>query len=160
MMKCMVKAVLCLAAFFAATSLSAQSRQLTSKQVQFRAAVQTYLSSEGFRPTIDKDGSLNWKSEGNLYWLNVYGEDPFYVEMHHSGYGISDEDRGKLLEACNHVNLGTQCVKASLGDTSILITCEVYCKEPEYINTMLYNYMKAMHRGEQEVKKAYNGETE
>ena len=113
-------AIVCMA------NAAAQS-QLSAEELTFRKGIMNFLSEEGFTPTIDDDdNSVNFKKEGTLYWINVYGTDPTYIEMHESGFDIDDTDRTKLLEACNFGSYDTRCAKAYLHSKSVHFPAAVF----------------------------------
>lgn len=133
-----------------ALNLSAQDlpapKEMTSEQISLRNKIQSFLKEEGFVPTIDdQDNSVNWKKEGTAYWLFVEaGPDPFYIEIHESGFTSEGENRALLLEACNYANLNKRCGKACLGSQAVVFTSEFWCPSIEYFRKVFYNYISVL----------------
>ena len=82
----------------------AQNTELTKEELKFRDAIELFLLEEGFSPTVDKeDNGLNFKKEGEDYWINVYGSSPTYIELHKTGFKMEDINRSNIMEACNQL---------------------------------------------------------
>jgi len=65
-----------------------------------------YLAEEGFRGTLDEDGDIEFKYEGDKYILYIEEDDPEYFRLQ-SGYACdieTDEDTFNHLLAANAVN--------------------------------------------------------
>ena len=78
--------------------MSAQSREITPEQLDFRNQIQQFLKEEGYVPSVDEeDNSLVWKKEGTAYWLYVEaGPDPFYIEIHKGGFDLENQKRFRV----------------------------------------------------------------
>ena len=135
----------------------AQASKLTQAELKFRNQIEQFLKEEGFVPTIDNDdNSLNWKKEGDNYWLTVSGSLPTYVQINKSGFTLKDSNRLLLLEACNDNNLNKRCGKATATDTSVLITVEFYCYDIESFRVSFYDNIRALDSAKKHVKDYYN----
>jgi len=65
-----------------------------------------FLRKEGFSGTLDDDGDIDFKFEGDKYVLFVDENDPEYFRIQ-AGYGCdfdSDDSVAKHMEAANAVN--------------------------------------------------------
>lgn len=143
-------AIVCMA------NAAAQS-QLSAEELTFRKGIMNFLSEEGFTPTIDDDdNSVNFKKEGTLYWINVYGTEPTYIEMHESGFDIDDTDRMKLLEACNFGSYDTRCAKAYVTTKSVSFTTEFFVYSVSEFKKVFYDTMRCLNATKTKVKEHYN----
>ena len=112
----------------------AYAQELTASQKAFRDKIENYIKEEGYVPSIDpSDQSVTFKFEGDLLWITVEEENPFYVEMHASGFDTEDVDRKAILEACNYTNSVKRWGKAFVDDAyeSISFTVEMFCPDIE-----------------------------
>lgn len=137
---------------------TAQTKQLTSAELQFRNGIETFLKEEGYVPTVDTDdNSLNFKREGNRYWITVEDSSPTYVEFHLSGFTLeSSDDIKKLKESCNRANLETRCTKAYVTETSVSFSVELYCQTVEGFKNIFYRSMNTLTASKEKTKDYYN----
>ena len=59
------------------------AQELNSVQSKLRNDIKSFLQQEGFVPSIDSDGDVAFKSEGNSFWVSVSAEDdvPMYTSL-------------------------------------------------------------------------------
>lgn len=117
---------------FALSALSCFADEPTAPRsaanIAFRDSVVSFLKSEGFVPSVDEDGDIWFKKEGDNLLVSIEDETaPFYVQI---SYALSSEgmdDQVALLKAVNNINLNCRCVKCSIGDNGVmLISVETY----------------------------------
>ncbi len=149
--------IFAICAFFGALDLAAQSG-MSSEALRFRNAMEQFLKEEGFTVTIDNDdNSLNWKKEGNRYWITVEdAEAPFYLELHRAGFSTSDVNTRVLGEACNHAAANKRCGKAYYGSTSCSFTAEYYCVDINQFRKTFYKYMRVVDSTREATVDYYN----
>lgn len=111
----------------------------------FRDKVERFLREEGFTPTYDPDdNSLNFKREGNNYWVICEDEGPYYIELHRAGFSYEDNERTLILEAANNANRTKRCGKANVLSSSVSFTCECYVTSIEEFRKTFYKNMKVV----------------
>lgn len=137
---------------FAAPADETPSPELLS----FRSEIMSYLRTEGYAPYIDEDNDLCFKKEGELYWFDLALKDPFYVELHRSGFTVEGTNKALLLMAANEVNLNRRCVKASMGEKSVSFTIEMFCKNAAQFTSVFKRCMSALDDGYEFMKDYYN----
>lgn len=155
----MKKVVLIIAAccYCGVLTISAQSSSQTNEEQVFRNGIERFLREEGFVPTIDTDdNSINFKREGESYWINVFGASPVYIEMHKSGFGLEDTKREYLIEACNKASNETRCAKAYVTQTSVSFSVEVFCHSIEGFRKNFYSYIRTLDLAKTSTKEYYN----
>ena len=127
------------------TVLFAQSKPLPQAAIDYRAAMKTFIQSEGFSPTIDDAGDLVFKREGVSFWITFRDEDPVYIEFHRAGLDGEGVDIAALHLACNDLNYGRRCVKAVIDDDGdVALTVEFYSTLPADFKTTFYRYISAL----------------
>jgi Bacterial Ig-like domain (group 2). len=59
------------------------AQELNPDQSKLRNDIKSFLQQEGFVPSIDSDGDIAFKSEGNSFWISVSAEDdvPMYTSL-------------------------------------------------------------------------------
>ncbi len=135
----------------------AQKSKMTSAELKFFNEIESFLKEEGFIPVFDEeDNSLNFKKEGTRYWLTITGDSPSYVEMHISGFGITETNRKNLLEACNKATLETRCAKAYITDSSVSFSVEVYCEIADDFKYIFYKALDGLETAKSKAKDYYN----
>lgn len=154
MKKIVILSLLCL---FGIHDMFAQNSKMTSEELKYRSSIQQFLKEEGYVPTIDDDdNSLNFKKEGNRYWLTVKGDNPYYIRLHRSGFTMEGTNRKLILEACNFANMNRRCGKACVDDDSVVFTVEFYCHSIEGFKHTFYDNMRAVDGVREAVSNYYN----
>ncbi len=134
----------------------AQDTELTKEELKFRDAIELFLLEEGFSPTVDKeDNSLNFKKEGEDYWINVYGSSPTYIELHKTGFKMEDINRSNIMEACNKATFETRCAKAYIGLSGIDFSVEAYCYSVNDFTSIFYRAISAIDLVKKKTKNYY-----
>ncbi len=138
-------------------TVSAQNSKMSAETLKFRNGIEQFLKEEGYVPTIDTDdNSVNFKKEGERYWINVEDSDPTYVEIHKAGFGIEDTNRNNLIEACNKATRDTRCGKAYITKSSVSFSVEVYCHSIYDFKHIFYRSLNALNAVKDKTKEYYN----
>lgn len=119
-------------AFFICSALSSFGQEDWTKE-QLQAIYMRHLSQEGYVPSIDKDGDVQFKSEGRTYFIPVKETDPgFFAVYLINIYEVTPENKLQVLEACNKITATTKVSKVQIiEDQRVWITCETYVSHPE-----------------------------
>ena len=150
-------ALLSLLCFFGLHKMYAQNSKMTSEELKYRSSIEQFLKEEGYVPTIDDDdNSLNFKKEGNRYWLTVKGDAPYYIELHRSGFDMEGANRKLVLEACNDANMNKRCGKACVDDDTVVFTVEFFSYSIEGFKQTFYDNMRAVNNVREAVGDYYN----
>lgn len=139
-----------------ACSFALYANDLTPAQKAFQSSIMSFLREEGFSPSIDDDNSLTFKKEGELYWIDIADNSPFYVEFHRSGFKCTDANMSAVILACNKSNKKTKCVKSIANDNSVSIVIEMYCHSAEEFKYIFYKSLKELDNAYNSTKEYYN----
>ncbi len=92
----------------------------------------TYLSKEGYRPEVDKDGDVIFKKEGNTFLLYAHENDEQYFGLCLPNFWpIKDEqERQKVLVACDYSNWMSKVSKTHLVKDNVWCTVELVLPKP------------------------------
>ena len=137
---------------FVGQGIKAQTR------VEFRDQINQFLKEEGFQPTYDpEDESLNFKYEGNRFYLMVENDGPYYVELHETGFTSKDTNRAYLLAACNRANNTKRCGKAYISSGgSVNFTVEFYVSSIGAFKEVFYSTLRCANAVKKTTKDFYN----
>ncbi len=72
-----------------------------------------YLTSEGYQPTLDKDGDVRFKAEGFTYYIIIDDEDERYFRLLFPNFwSIDDGDElARALISANYATMRTKVAK-------------------------------------------------
>lgn len=103
--------------------------QRSAANVAFRDSIENFLKLEGYVPSIDEDGDIEFKKEGSTYFVIVVDDEaPFYLQFSYFLGMDEDIDQVAMLKAMNEVNRDNRCIKCSIVDKDLLlISVESYC---------------------------------
>ena len=94
-----------------------------------------YLKSEGYSPTMDKDGDVVFKYEGGAYFILVNEDDPQFFLVIYPTFWELDSEREKALarKVALEVTNSTKGAKVFLDrqETNVSINAETLLKNPE-----------------------------
>lgn len=147
-----------LAFLFAGYAYAQSPNDMSRDHYNFIIKAKQFLIEEGFSVTYDEsDESLNFKREGNSYWIEIRDDDsPFYIRYHRAGFGLDDVDMNTVYEACNYANLANYCSLAVVGDGVVTFTTEFYCASIESFRDTFYKNLRAVDKIRNDVKEYYN----
>lgn len=118
---------------FALSALSCFADEPTAPRsaanIAFRDSVVSFLKDEGFVPSIDEDGDIWFKKEGDNLLVSVQDDTaPFYVQITYCLSSKGMDDQVALLKAVNNINLNCRCVKCAMDDDNgvVLLSVETY----------------------------------
>lgn len=137
-------------------SVASLSAEISAQAKRFRTEIQTFLREEGFSPYIDEDDeSVDFKKEGTLYWININGDGPYYLEFHRGGFKRDGEDEIALLKAANEGNRKIRCAKAILLDNAVGLVIEMFAHTAEDFKYVFYSSIKELDNLHSTVQDAY-----
>ncbi|RMF03966.1 MAG: hypothetical protein D6772_01365 [Bacteroidetes bacterium] len=127
-----------------ATALSAQEQEWTEKSLQ--QMYLDFLGEEGYRPEVDGDGDVRFKSEGLTYFIDVdEGDTEYFAIMLANIYEVeSAEERIRALEACNTVSSTAKVIKGQIINDYIWLTAEVFVPDPRDFKSIFSRTMAAL----------------
>ena len=133
----------------ALTSFSLSADDLTSSEKALRSNIVIFLKTEGFSPYIDEYGDVNFKREGELHYISILDEDPFYIEIHRAGYNteeLSDEEKFLELVAINCANVEVPAAKAMLiiETDTIDFAVEAFITDVQEFRSIFYDAMDCL----------------
>ena len=90
-----------------ATVAMAQSgKSFNSSQLSLRNGITQFLKNEGFQPTLDDEGDIKFKYQGDVYFVTISesATSPMYIELQ-KYYSYNDNlNRSKIVVAASEIN--------------------------------------------------------
>lgn len=139
----------------------AYAQGLSAEASRFKTNLISFLREEGYVPTVSNDGkTVNFKREGENYWIDLSGAMPVQVTMHIGGFGNKDANTLAILLACNEVNRDKYYVKTYVDDFgengSTIISIEIPCHTAEEFRYVFNDCVRALASAKNDVQDAYN----
>ncbi len=110
---------------------------------------QAMLADEGYRPTLDEDGDLVFKVEGETFILWSDPDDEEYVRIV-TGYLLDDgTDLNRALSVASSMNYRMKAVKFTVlgGGKSAAFSMEAFYGESEHFKPFVSRVLKALKAG-------------
>ena len=114
-----------------------------------RKCFMEYLSEEGFRPELDKDGDIYFKYEGKHHYIVLREKDLQFVQLIHPRFWSidSEEERQKALVAANLATGRCKCCKVYVGEDNTTAGIELFVAEPGHAVAVLERALRALQNG-------------
>ena len=113
-----------------AVGLSTLSAQMTKKQLQDMYV--SYLRGEGYSPSIDSDGDVNFTAQGQSFYIEVLEREPQSFRIILSSTLDPGSNRLRALEAASAATRTNRVVRVFLtGSGRIGIDTYIFIARPE-----------------------------
>ena len=120
----MKKIIIALALLLAAVCVNAQNLSVLSKAARM---AYDYLSSEGYKPTIDEDDDVLFKAEGFSFYVDNDKSDDTYLQIVLPFIMELEEDdllsSMAAMAACNQITQDKKIVQAYITDDGDVMLC-------------------------------------
>lgn len=107
-----------------------------------------FLTEEGYRPTVDGDGDVQFKIEGGLYYIDVETDDPPYFRVVFPNFwSIENPDElTRAYGAADHATASTKVAKVYLRPDLLdtIAAVEIYVDPPEQFKTVFPRTISAL----------------
>lgn len=113
-----------------AVALSAHGADLSREASNLRSQIKSYLSQEGYVPSIDEDGDIKFKYQGNTYFIRLFDIAGDIALRYMVGVSIPDnvsQTRAKAI--CIQVAQQKLCTRAVVTPSgqSISVQIDGFC---------------------------------
>jgi hypothetical protein len=108
--------------------------QMDHKEI--KDSILTYIKQEGYVPTVDDDGDIEFKKEGDLYWVIIdeKEESPFYLSIILTRRMGDDYDKRRAIIVAHEVN--KKGVRVKLKDKSVWAEADMFFQDPKHFNAV------------------------
>ncbi|MFO7638225.1 MAG: hypothetical protein R6X14_02820 [bacterium] len=134
-----------------ATNTSAQDAEggWTAKKLQ--DMYMKYLAAEGYQPSIDSDGDVQFKSEGMTCFIMVQEQasDPHFFQILLPNFWDieSEQERQQVLAAADATNAKSKVAKVHTVGDWVCISAELFVNEPEDFKGVFDRAMRSLSNG-------------
>lgn len=124
-----------------------KGKELSDKDLQ--KMYMDYLTTEGYRPEVDSDGDVQFKEEGKTYFIDVSADDQEYFRVVLANIWPieSEEERLRVLQACDYANATAKVCKAYTVRDNVWVGIEVFVAKPEDFKGIFKRSMSALRNG-------------
>lgn len=118
------------------------AQELNSAQSKLRSDIKYFLQQEGFVPSIDSDGVIAFKSEGDSFWISISAEDdvPMFTSLNIGFYNPTDYSLQAMKLAAAELNY-YKGVKVLSFEDSFTISAELYVMNAEQFKYSFYTML-------------------
>ncbi|MFQ5611272.1 MAG: hypothetical protein ACE5H9_03975 [Anaerolineae bacterium] len=110
-----------------------------------------FLNDEGYRPEVDSDGDVRFKSEGGTYFVFANENDQQFFQLVFPAFWSIDNDaeRRKVLVAADHATQKTKVVKVYTVGDNVWASVELFFASPEQFKETFSRSISALKAGVQ-----------
>jgi len=141
----MKKNVICLLLVFLLAGIAGLNAQMTKQQLQNMYV--NYLRGEGYSPSIDSDGDVNFTVQGHRFYINVMENDlqSFQIVLTNFLDIGAASNRLKALDAASAVTRTTRVVRLYITSSGkIAIDTYIFLAKPEDFSAHLNRMVNIM----------------
>ncbi|EDN67587.1 conserved hypothetical protein, secreted [Beggiatoa sp. PS] len=128
-----------------------QSNVQRQSKEQLQLMYTNYLKKEGYFPKIDSDGDVNFKKEGDVYFIDVRSqqEDPQYFRIVHPLFWSIDNEieRQEVLAVADRVNSSVKVVKIYTVKDDTWASVSIFVSNREDFKDSFPRLMSALTTG-------------
>ena len=127
-------------------------------QEKLKQDVLDFLREEGFAPSLDEDGDVKFKKEGDVHFVRIDEKDnsPFYLSMtRYLSMGDDGYDMSKAMLVTMEVN-NYKTVKVRLYDSYITIRSEMFLQDISHFKAVFYRTISLMNMAMNEFCEEYS----
>lgn len=134
-------------------SVAFAQKTFSSGQRALRDNIKSYLQEEGYQPSLDSDGDIKFKRQGDVYYICVSATDesPYYVRLS-KFFSYSDKiSKSKIAlyyEAINQYKM----IKLITTDDSFIIDAQMYLINSVSFTSIFNKVLSVMDGAEEELK--------
>ena len=116
-----------------------------------RDEIMSYLKSEGYQPSIDEDGDIKFKRQGDIYFVSVSDKDtnPYYIRLaKYFSYGetVTKANIGRYAEEVNQY----KTIKLVDGEKTFWLDSQMFVKSAYAFTSVFNRILQAMDAAESE----------
>ena len=115
----------------------------------FQKIYNEYLTNEGYKPEINSDGDVSFKKEGWLYVIIIDEKDEHYfrVCLPNIWQIESEEERVRVLTACDRANAKIKVVKLTTASNTVWAAAELFFGNPGDFKAVFERSLSVIQRG-------------
>ena len=126
-------------------------KDYSSEQRSLRDKVMSFLKTEGFQPSIDEDGDIKFKRQGDVYYVIISDSDsnPMYLRLIKQFDFSGGITKSNIDNYAREVNKYKMC-KLIVNENSFTICMEMYLTSASAFTSIFYKVIGVMDGAEEE----------
>lgn len=122
-----------------ATLFAQEGLKLNQEQLAVRTDLFNFLKEEGFMPELDSDGDIKFKSEGQVYYINVAAnnENPMFVTLFREFSNPDEYSAETIVMATKELNF-YKGVKVLCYKNAFRIVAQLFVRNAEPVKSAFY----------------------
>jgi len=150
----MKKYIIAFVALLACT-FTMTAAEKTQREQSFAKQISDFLRAEGYQPSIDDDGDVAFKYQGDKFWVSVEEyDDGYYVKLF-SVMSAEDTNRRGVLEACAQTMAAYKYVRCYPVKSSIIYECTSYFSNLYQFKLLFPDLMQVLTYSDKKLQKVY-----
>jgi hypothetical protein len=140
-------AVLCM--FSASASSQDEKAKTDATKSTLQKMYMSYLVDEGYKPEIDPDGDIRFKSEGRTCYITIDEKDTLYFRLLMPRIWTIDNEveRRKVLVAADQATFSCKVAKVYTLKDSVSVSVELFVAKPEDFKGIFKRSLAALGYG-------------
>lgn len=134
-------------------TISFAQKSYNSGQQAARDNITSFLKDEGYQPSIDSDGDIKFKRQGDVYFISVSDEDssPYYVSLS-KYYSYTDKlTKTKINLYAQEINQ-YKMIKLQANNDNFWLTAQMFLINSVAFTSIFDRILSAMDAAEEELK--------
>lgn len=135
------------------SGIALAQKNYSAGQQAVRDKILSFLKEEGYQPSIDDDGDIKFKRQGDVYFVTVSDNDasPYFVKIN-KYYGYNDTfTKAKITLYALEVNK-YKTIKLMSNDKQYWFESEMFVTNASAFTSVFSRILKAMDAAEEELK--------
>ena len=120
--------------------------------------ITAWLYNEGYKHEIDQDGDIHFRFNGKHMFFTVDEKDESYFRLIMPNVYEVEDNRVKVLEACNTINRNYKVLKTYLVDDRLFLSIEMFVDSTPEIGDFFERCCRILEAGFSDTAKEIFGE--
>jgi hypothetical protein len=105
-----------------------------------------FLREEGYRPEIDRDEDIKFKSEGRWHYVMVDRDDPSFVRLVYPNFWSLEtaEERQRAIAAAERATAETKVAKVYVVRENVWAAVEAFCEPQDAFKAVIPRRLRAL----------------
>lgn len=138
--------------------MTVHADDLTGKALTMRGQIKSFIAEEGYTPSIDSDGDVMFKYEGDKYWVTMENyADGVYFQLF-TVTSISDANINRVRRAADEAQRNYKFVRCNVGERSVTVECVAYIQSIAEFRQLFPRYLNIVSSTDRMMGEEYNAD--
>ena len=137
-------------------SLSYGQKTYNERQQAILVSILSFLKDEGFQPSLDNDGDIRFKRQGDTFYIDVSDSDdsPYYVKMLKFFKYSKDITKADITMYSKEI-LRYKMIKLTINDNNYVIKAEMFINNSNSFTSIFYRLLSAFDAAEKDIARKF-----